>query len=69
MKKFIAIFMGTMLLGAFLTACSGGSASASTDSASASGTYSTTLADVQEKGCLLYTSEPFMGVGVDGCAR
>lgn len=53
MKKFIAIFMGTMLLGAFLTACSGGSASASTDSASASGTYSTTLADVQEKGELI----------------
>ena len=53
MKKFIAIFMGTMLLGTFLTACSGGSASGSTDSASASGTYSTTLADVQEKGELI----------------
>ena len=53
MKKFIAIFMGTMLLGTFLTACSGGSASASTDSASASGTYSATLADVQEKGELI----------------
>lgn len=53
MKKLIAIFVGTMLLGTFLTACSGGSASGSTDAASASGTYSTTLADVQEKGELI----------------
>lgn len=58
MKRIFAVAMSAVLMGMFLVSCSGEAASTSADAsstqdASASGTYSTTLADIQEKGELV----------------
>lgn len=58
MKRIFAVAMSAVLMGMFLVSCSGEAASTSADAsstqdASASGTYSTTLAYIQEKGELV----------------